>query len=49
MASCFKMAEKEAESEAGGWSVSASRVLIQFDNENPFCGIKTRKSMGRKI
>ena len=33
------MAEREAESEAKtvetGWSVSTSRVLIQFYNENP--------------
>ena len=52
IAACFKMVEKEAESEAGtvetGWSVSTSWVLIQFYSENPLLWDKNHKEYGKK-
>ena len=52
IAPCFKMAEKESESEGEtietGWSVSTSRVLIQFYSENPLLWDKNHKEYGKK-
>ena len=46
------MAEKESESEGEtietGWSVSTSRVLIQFYSENPLLWDKNHKEYGKK-
>ena len=52
IAPCFKMAEKESESEGEtietGWSVSTSRVLIQFYSENPLSFFPLRPTASLK-